>query len=358
MAGLDPLPIDARVRQEQRRRLGVLVGATRFATQQGTEESFRLDLVDLDAYGGAPAGIGLPFAGHGLALRPGSSREAVIFEKRGRGGGAVDLVARRVIKSIEPTAGHAFYGHCAYAPGGNVLFIVETQLGSLEGAISVRDPDTFAVLGTIPTYGVAPHDCHILEDGRTLVVTNGGGPVTSPYLPSVTFIDVNSRALVEQHEFREFNWNAGHVAVLAGRAFAAVSAARDGLASPLPPGGVTLRRCGDSPIGMSMPKSVTSRLLGESLSVAINPTSRVVCATHPAADLVTFWSLDAGALESSLELPQPRGVTMTLDGRFFAVSYGVDARVLLVEALTLRVVTGRRVGAGMLGGAHLYTWTG
>ena len=214
------------------------------------------------------------------------------------------------------------------------------------------------MLGTVPTYGVAPHDCHLVEGGRTLVVTNGGGPVGSPDVPSVTFIDVKTRALLEKHEFSVGDRNAGHVAVIAGREFAAVSAPRDGLPATDSLGGVTLRRRDSRPTAMTVPEAVTSRLVGESLSVAVHPGGRVAVATHPHADLVTFWSLDAGALETILELPQPRGVTLTLDGRFFAVSYGADARVVFVEARRLCAVTGRRLGIGILGGAHLYTWAG
>ena len=86
--------------------------------------------------------------------------------------------------------------------------------------------DFFAELGAFPTYGMAPHDCHLVEGGRTLVITNGGGPVDSPFLPSVTFVDVASRALLEKHEVLDRNRNMGHVALTDNREFAVVSAPR------------------------------------------------------------------------------------------------------------------------------------
>jgi hypothetical protein len=336
----------------------VLLGATRALAQRGAEERFTLDLLNLDAVEIAPTRIRLAFPGDGLAVHPGKPREAVVFEKRGAGGCAVNLEERRVIRSIEPMAGHAFYGHCAYSRTGDVLFVVETQLESREGAVSIRDSATFAVLGTLPTYGIAPHDCHLIEGGETLVVTNGGGPIDSPDVPSVTFVDVATRALLEKHELRVGHLNMGHVAVTEGREFAAVSAPREGLAAKRSLGGVTLRRRGERPAPMNAPKAVTSRLVGESLSVAIRPASRTVVATHPDANLVTFWSLDGDRLVTTLELGQPRGVTLTLDERFFALSYGVDGRLLIIEAEQLRELTDRRLGAGILGGAHIYSWSG
>jgi hypothetical protein len=344
-------------RREKRRRLGVLVGATRWVAQAGGEECFTLDLLDLDAGEPTPARIRLDFFGHGLAISPGRPREAVLLEKRGRGGCAVDLAERRVVRPITPMGGHVFYGHGAYSRAGDVVFVVEARVESHEGAISIRDSSTFTVLGTLPTYGMAPHDCHLVEGGKTLVVTNGGGPVGSPFLPSVTFVDVATRALLEKHKVLHGDCNIGHVAVADDREFAAVSAPRDGLPPKTSLGGVTLRKRGERSVHMMAPEAVTSRLLGESLSVAIHTPSRTAVATHPDADVVTFWSLDAGGLTTMLELPGPRGVTMTLDQQFYAISHGADARLLLVEARSFRARAERRLGAGIFGGAHLYTWT-
>jgi hypothetical protein len=341
----------------RRRRLGVLVGSTRSLAPSGGETRFTLDLLDLDASEAAPARIPLDFSGHGLAIHPTRPREAVLFEKRGSGACALDLAARQVVRPIGPMEGHVFYGHGAYSRAGDVVFVVETRLGSAEGAVSIRDSRTFAVLETLPTYGKAPHDCHLVEGGRTLVVTNGGGPVGSPFLPSVTFVDVASRALLEKHEVRDERLNTGHIAVTDDREFAAVSAPRDGL-PPKSLGGVSLRKRGEPWFHMAAPDAVTSRLVGESLSVAIHRLSRTVVATHPDGDRVTFWSLDRGDLTKELELPGPRGVALTLDERYIVISFGTDSRLLLVEAQPLRVLADRRHASGVFGGAHLYAWAG
>jgi uncharacterized protein len=343
---------------KKRRRLGVLMGPTRSLNPTTREERFTLDILDLDAGETVPERIPLEFSGHGIAVHPTRPREAVLLEKRGRGGCAVDLAQRRVVRPIAPMDGHAFYGHGAYSREGDLLFVVETQLGSDQGSVSIRNSRTFAVLGTLPTYGKAPHDCHLVDGGRILVITNGGGPFGSPLLPSVTFIDVKSGALIERHEVLDCNRNAGHVAVAENREFAAVSAPRDGLPAETSLGGVSLRRRGQPWVHMVAPSVVTSRLVGESLSVAIHGPSRTVVATHPDGGLITFWSFDQGGLIGRLELPGPRGVTVTLDQRLYAVSYGTDARLLLIETHPIRVLSDRQLGPGMFGGAHLYTWTG
>lgn len=344
-------------RHKLRRRLGVLLGTTRSFCPTTREERFSLDILDLDASETVPVRIPLDFFGHGLAIHPNKPWEAALLEKRGHGGCCLDLAARKVVRSIAPMKGHAFYGHAAYSHDGDLLFVVETHLESNQGAISIRDPTTFAVLAIFPTYGMAPHDCHLVEHGRTLVITNGGGPVGSPFLPSVTFVDVNSHALLEKHEVLDRNRNTGHVSVVGGREFAAVSAPRDGLPSKTSLGGVSLRRRGQPWAHMIAPEVVTSRLVGESLSVAIHGPSRTAVATHPDGNLITFWSLDRGGLTGKLELPGPRGVTLTLDEQLYVVSYGAKGRLLLIEAQAIRALPDHQIAEGLFGGAHLYTWT-
>jgi len=339
-------------------RLGVLAGPTRSVAETTGTPQFTLDILDLDACEPMPARIPLPFSGHGLAIHPRSRNQAALLEKRGPGGCLLDLAARRVVRPIVPMDGHSFYGHAAYSREGEVLFVVETHLESNQGAVSIRDSSTFAVMGTFPTYGMAPHDCHLTEDGRTLVISNAGGRIDSPFLPSVTFVDVRSRALLEKHEVLDVRRNTGHVAMAGNGEFAAVSAPREGLSLKASLGGVSLRRRGEPWVHMSAPRELTSRLLGESLSVAIHHPTRTVVATHPDGDRVTFWKLDLAEFAAQLELPGPRGVTLTLDGRFYVVSYGNDGRLLLIQADPLCVLADLRGATGVFAGAHLYTWRG
>jgi uncharacterized protein len=355
---MKPLYVHPHREPRRHRRLGVLVGPTRYVAETSGDERFSLDMLDLDAGETVPVRIPLNFLGHGLAVHPRNPHQAALLEKRGPGGCAVDLSARRVVRPIEPMHGHSFYGHGVYSREGDVLFVVETHRESHRGFISVRDSGTFAVLGIFPTYGMAPHDCHLIEDGRTLVITNGGGPIDSAFLPSVTFVDVKSRALLEKHEVIDVRRNTGHVAVVENREFAAVSAPRDGLPLKTSLGGVTLRRCGEPWVHMMAPDNITSRLVGESLSVAIHVPSRTVAATHPDADRITFWSLDRSEFAAQLELPGPRGVAVTLDYRYFVVSYGMEARLLFIQAEPFQVLADRRRATGAFGGAHLYAWAG
>jgi hypothetical protein len=337
--------------------LGVIVGPTRFASPRANQIVHCLDLLDLDAGDAEPARIKLDFFAHGFALNPSRPHEAALLEKRGPGACYVDLVKRTVLRRIEPLAGHHFYGHGAFSRDGSQLFAVETNLATKDGALSVRDPISFAVVDTFPTYGKAPHDCHLIEDGATLAITNGGGPLGTSHMPCVTFVDVASRKLLEKVETTNPRVNAGHVALTAGRAFALVSAPRDGLPGETELGGVAVRPRGGPLAHLVEPKSVTSRMLGEALSVCVHEQTGIVLATHPYGHLVSCWDLRTGRPITAFGLPDARGVTLTLDRRFFVIAFGPAASHLLLDASTLRPLADRPPGARMFGGSHIYTWS-
>jgi hypothetical protein len=105
----------------------------------------------------------------------------------------------------------------------------------------------------------------------------------------------------------------------------------------------------------SEPRELVARLFGETLSVALHTKSGTVAATTPRAGLLTFWNLYAKALNKTLELPHVRGVTLTLDGRHFVVSYGTDATYAMFDAQSLERES-HDAGVACFSGSHLYTW--
>jgi uncharacterized protein len=342
--------------------LGVIVGPTRYLDPSSGETRFTLDLLDLDEVGldddglSEPDRIPLSFFGHGLAVDPRAPNRAAIFEKRGPGAGYVDLREKAYLTSLHPKDGHAFYGHGAFAHDGSVLYAVEMNLTTREGVITVRDRDDFALRGEFPTYGAAPHDCHLINSGKTLAITNGGGPLGDPRMPSVTFVDVASEKLEERFEIDDPQINAGHIAVLPDRGLALVSAPRDGLPETTSLGGFSLRAPNQSLKRMKSPEQVTKRFLGESLSVAFHPGSGTVFATHPFGNVATLWSLERAAILAAIDLVSARGVTLTLDQRFFAVSAGATAGLLLFDADPFRLHTEFKPGRNRFGGSHIYAW--
>jgi uncharacterized protein len=340
-----------------RSRKGTVLGTGRFLDKDTGQTTYLLALFDLDR--GGTKTVRMTFFGHGFAADPKAPHRGVIFEKKGPGCCEVDLASGTVVRPIATAANRAFYGHGAFSADGQLLFATENRLDAKDGLIAVRDGRTLRELGQFPTHGKSPHDCQLIDAGRTLAITNGGGRIddsSAEAAPSVTFVEVHSAKLLERLTFETPRINAGHLALNRRRDLVTISAPRDGLPTS-DPGGVTVRSRGSAFATMTEPREVVTRMVGETLSLCIDEGSSVVAATNPDGNLVTFWDLESRRYVKHLDLPAPRGLTRTLDGEYFVLSYGRDSGILtLVSPATLEPVALNRVEKAPVSGSHLFTW--
>lgn len=332
--------------------LGVIAGGTVGVSRSAAAAYFFLDLLDLDA--NAHQRIQVSFLPHGFAQDPTRLERAVLFEKKGAGGAVVDLESLTNERPIAASKGCTFYGHGAFSADGAKVFVVEAEDGSEKGRISVRDAETFEVVGDLPSHGTAPHDCVLVDEGRTLVVSNGGGRIGTSDMPCVSFVDVTSGALKDRLGVPSSELNAGHLAIGADGSIAVSSAPRAGLGETTSPGGVSLRSGPTERLStMRRPGDVTRRMLGESLSVALHP-SAVAAVTNPAGNLLTYWSVKEKRLLSSVDVAKPRGVVVSRDGERFVVACEADATVRLASVASRAWASHAAYPRGIFSGSHVY----
>ena len=329
----------------------VIVGAFQTMDVASQKRVYSLSLVD--SSGSLVRSIPLEFHGHGLALDPRSSARAVLFQKKGPGACELDLVSGRATRPIETVPARHFYGHGAFSADGKSLFATETVLATKAGLIVVRDASTLAIVGELPSFGAAPHDCQLVDDGRLLAVTNGGGPLEGEP-PNVAFIELASGKLVEKVVIPGTRINAGHLAYTRTHDLVVVSAPRSGLLDS-EHGGVTVRVHDTAARTLSEPAATVARLVGETLSVAVHEPSSLVATTTPDAGLLNFWTL-GGELVESLELPSPRGVVVTRDQSAFAVSYGPLGELAYFSTQTRKRLPERDAAGAHISGSHLFLW--
>lgn len=320
----------------------------------GGKTEYALAVINLDVDSPVAERVPLPFLAHGVVFDPNDAQRAVVFEKKGPGACIVDLKTQRVIRSIPTSKTRHFYGHGAFSADGSLLYATESQLDrELSGLLVVRDAKTLRELGTLPTHGTAPHDCTMIDEGRTMVVANGGGP-SGGAAPSVTYIDLKSEKLLDQVPIGSPRFNAGHVALSARGDLAVVSAPREGLSNQ-ELGAVTIRAAGQPPVTIKRPHNVVGRMIGETLSVAINDRDRTVLATHPLGDCVSVWRIDDASFVELVETYNPRGLAMTLDGDWYLLSHTTESsvRITILDTATRRP-TGLHIDPSFTSGSHLF----
>ena len=339
--------------------VGVMLGGGAIRHVERGTTTFHLALLDLDALGHAPIDehddrsrvIAIDFMAHGITQSPHDPRRFVMFEKHGPGCCVVELDLAggtgEVVQTIAPGEGRQFYGHGVFTKDGALLLCTETAIGDHNrGVIAVRDAHDFSLRGEFPSYGRAPHDCMLVDDGATLLVSNGGSPPGEPDPPNVAWVDVATQQLRERVAIPDDRVNAGHLAYTRAGELAVVSAPRDGLPPESSRGGIALRRSDGELVSIREPRALVEGLLGETLSVAIHEPTGIVGATTPLANVVTFWRMSDGSLVHKLRVPVPRGIALSVSGDEFIVNFGTPPRAARVDARTLAAmqVEGNRRG--------------
>lgn len=320
------------------------------------KQLFVLALIDLDAQSPSAETIPLSFMGHGFAFDPTCRFRVALFEKKGPGAAVVDLRERRVMRPIETPPNRRFYGHGAYSQDGALLYATESVVSDgFAGILSVRDAVTLRELGVIPTHGVSPHDCLLIEEGKTLVVSNGGGPLDGGELPCVCYVELTSGKLLDKVVLDSPLHNTGHIALSQRGNLAIISAPRDGLPNPNEQlGAVSLRPIQSDVTTVKRPASVVQRMRGETLSLTILERSQIVVTTNPFGNLVSMWHLTDATFVGKLELQGPRGVCQSLDAEWLLVSHVLGQSVALTAYQTAnRKPVGWMVNPSYMSGSHI-----
>lgn len=333
----------------------VFLGGGMYREEGQTSTRFVVSVVDVDTAGARRTVTPSGFLPHGIHAHPQQRHRLALFEKKGPGACEYDLGTQRVIRPIPTTKNRYFYGHGAYSADGRMLLSTEADVDSLDGAIGIRDSGSLAYLGAFPSYGKAPHECRLIDGGRTLVVTNGGGELGGD-APCVTYIDVASQRLLDRVLLTDARLNTGHLGIARDQSLVVVSAPRAGLGTA-ERGGVSIRHPGGDLETLSGPARLPGNLRGEALSVAIHDGTGIAAVTHPDSDRVTFWSLRERTMIKSLHVHKPRGVTLTHDLASFVISAGEQASLLRVPVATLVPDDQPMIALSYMTGSHIYNWS-
>ena len=343
-------------------RLGVVVGGGKAKDENG-EIAFFVGVNNLDASKPEAMPIGeIGFLGHGFTPRLDKPHIVLVTEKHGQGCLELDLNAGKILRRVKAGEGREFYGHSAFSPDGKLWYCTEanTEDGSYDGVLAVRDAASLELRDkTFPTHGVSPHDCILIDDGDTLVITNGGGPVSAADAPAgVAYVNVKTGEARKVLKFKDSKINAGHITMTSRGELVCVSAPREGIADTSDDwrGAITFYHP-DKDQFVTADDPIRQKMKGETLSVAIHEETMVVGATNPSGDLVTFWDFKTGKLIKAItDLLWPRGISLTLDGRWFVVTHDQATHLTLIDAQTLVPQDKPIVDMSYIAGSHNFVF--
>lgn len=152
----------------------------------------------------------LPARAHGMAFSHMTGKTVAFARRPGTYAMIIDPRGKSQPIVITAVDGRHFYGHGAFSPDGRILYASENDFDANRGMIGLYDAtNRFERIGEFETYGVGPHDMTVSDDGRMLIVANGGIETHPDFgrtklnldsmQPSLTLIDAATGALIEKH---------------------------------------------------------------------------------------------------------------------------------------------------------------
>ena len=286
--------------------------------------------------------VSLPGRGHGIAVSPDHGR-IVAFARRP---GTFMVVLRPFeqqgpeVLSAEP--GRHFYGHGCFSRDGRLLYAVENDFEAVRGVVGVYDTSGTVVrrIGELETHGIGPHDIAPSEDGRTLIVANGGIEThpdkgreklnLATMAPSVVFLDAATGDLLARHALDSalHRLSLRHMALDAdGRAW--VGGQFEGPLTETPPLVAVISR-DEAPRLLDIPASIAAGLQNYIGSVTANAAGSVIATSAPRGGQTLFWNAQTRAFLGAKAIPDGCGVA-PIDQGGFLVSDGNGALSLVSD---------------------------
>ena len=304
------------------------------------------------------------FIPHEIIIHPEDKYTVYCFERDGVNACTINLRTLSVVQKFQCTDDHQFSGHAVFSKDNKFIYTIETDQNSQQGKINIRDAATFESVRLLPTLGLSPHDCQLLEQD-ILVVSNTGQSESKFHRPSLVYIDMKSEKLQSRQKLDNDRLDAGHFYASKGNTLVIASAPVKTAAKNIGAESITGNNLGgisikvtDLPlITMTEPAAVVQRMQGEALGIAINNKNAIAAVTHPDANLLTFWSLRERQIIKAIGMENPRGITQTLDEKKFVISYGEKPAMVYISSDDLTPLAETILQPTFASGDHLLNWS-
>jgi hypothetical protein len=277
----------------------------------------------------------LPARSHGMAYSAATGRVAAFARRPGTF--AMIFDPRRKAEPILITSpeGRHFYGHGHFSPDGRLLYASENDFDGNRGMIGIYDArDGFRRIGEFDAHGIGTHDMTVSEDGRLLVIANGGIETHPDFgrtklnldsmEPSLVLLDAKTGQLIQRHRLPSSlsQLSTRHLDIgNNGRVWFACQ--WEGVRNARPPLAGWFTKGEDLSL-TSLPEETTALLGNYVGAIAVNRRDSLVGLTSPVSGAVVMLDARTGAVlrqetvrEAAGVAPAPGGMAVSsYDGTF------------------------------------------
>lgn len=272
--------------------------------------------------------IALPGRAHGLCHCRATGR-TVAFARRPGTFAAIFDPAGGPLTMIAAPEGRHYFGHGQFSPDGRLLYASENDFDANRGVIGLYDAtDGFRRVGEFSAYGLGTHDMSVSDDGRLLIIANGGIETHPDFgrtklnldhmEPSLALVDARTGSLIQRHtmppSLRQLSTR--HVDLADdGRVWFACQ--YEGPRNDLPPLVGSFRR-GEDIAFVDFPEETTAELANYVGAIAVNRRSGLIGLASPRGNREILFDGATGKVMSSRSVREIAGIAPVAGG--FAVS--------------------------------------
>lgn len=277
--------------------------------------------------------VPLPARAHAPLIHPSHGVIAIVARRPGFFIDIINVSTGQRLNRIEPLAEHHFYGHGLFSSDGRLLITQENHYPSGGGKIFVREWQTGKVVHEWSSYGIGPHESHLLND-EVLVVANGGLK-THPdndrrilnlddMMPNIAFISLKDGTLIHRIEHKDTHHQLSirHLAVN-DKQQVAFGCQHNGPAwEDMPLVGVLLQNEEASVHYLPMPEAIRQEFKQYCGSVCFDASGEILAVSSPRGGLVAYWHLPSLSFLASEHYRDVCGLTSTKNRHEFYLTTG------------------------------------
>ena len=267
----------------------------------------------------------LPARAHDITIRS-THNEIVVFARRPNDFMLVLDAHTGVIKQTI-TNDKPLFGHGVFTPDGKTLFTTENDFENKQGVIGVRDASNqYKKIAEFSSGGIGPHELHLLSDGKTLVVANGG-ILTHPdtgrsklnldtMRPALTYIDTQSNQVIDDYRLdqKHHHLSIRHLDVTQDDQVCFVMQYQGSRRHQVPLVGF---HKGESQLQLAgIPSAILPKMKNYCGSVSADASGQTFAVSSPRGNLITLWNRKGDFIES-FDLIDGCGVAMNDKNGFF-----------------------------------------
>ncbi|WP_284777658.1 DUF1513 domain-containing protein [Agrobacterium sp. lyk4-40-TYG-31] len=279
----------------------------------------------------------LPARAHGMATSRATGVTVAFARRPGTFFMAFDPAKRREPIVMHTPENRHFYGHGQFSPDGSILYASENDFDRNRGVIGLYDArDGFTRIGEYDARGIGTHDMTVSDDGRMIIIANGGIETHPDFgrtklnldamQPSLVLLDAATGRLIQKHGLAKdlSQLSTRHVDLgNDGRIWFACQ--YEGPRNELPPL-VGYFSKGDDLRFIELPEETTTRLANYVGAIAVNRRDGIVGITSPNGNSTVMLDEQNGTVVGETTLREAAGVaaaekgvvTSSYDGQFGA----------------------------------------